>query len=113
MIIRYDGDSSIFQHYDLIVGDFYATWCKPCTSYETTLNNVHKKIADQQHVGNIPAEKFAIIKIDIEQHMQFCVNNNIQSVPTTIIWHKQQKVEQWPGAPSETALTEILTKYTI
>jgi|SRR5690554_3898597 len=77
---------NIINSEQLVLVDFYATWCGPCKMMPPILSDLKKRIGD----------KAKIITIDVDKNPQVAKKFQVQSVPTLIIF-KNGKV-QWRQA---------------
>lgn len=70
--------------YDVVAGnqlvlvDFFATWCQPCKMMHPILKQV------KDVLGN----RIRIIKIDVDTHSALASKYQIQSVPTLMLFRK-------------------------
>ncbi|OKL54153.1 hypothetical protein BSZ39_05695 [Bowdeniella nasicola] len=60
----------------LVLVDFWATWCGPCTRFSPIFEDVAKSLADDDTVG--------FVAVDIDQCPQAAAEYGIQSVPTVL-----------------------------
>lgn len=84
---------------ELVVVDFFATWCGPCKMYAPILeefakNNTNVKIA----------------KIDIDENEDLSMEYNIQAVPTTVLFKKEHVMETKTGVISLEELENMIEK---
>ena len=84
---------------DILIVDFWATWCEPCKSFAP----VFEKVA-----GENPDVVFA--KVNTEQEQELAGYFNVRSIPTLMIFREQVLIFTQPGALPENALNEILAK---
>ena len=73
-----------------ILIDFYTVWCAPCKLMELVLEEVKEKYGD----------KVLIIRIDCEKALEIAREFSIMSVPTLMIFHRKELVEQLIGFSS-------------
>lgn len=70
--------------YDVVAGnqlvlvDFFATWCQPCKMMHPILKQVKDVLGD----------RIRIIKIDVDTHSALAMKYQIQSVPTLMLFRK-------------------------
>ena len=73
----------------LVVVDFWATWCGPCRSMAPFLD----AIADQ-HEG-----KIRVVKVDVDRNQKTAVTYGIQSLPTLLVFKNGEVVDKQVGNP--------------
>jgi len=73
---------------ELLVVDFWATWCGPCKQFAPTF-----KQAASQHE---PKARF--IKIETESEQAISAKYNIRSIPTLVIFKNGQEIDRVSGA---------------
>jgi thioredoxin 1 len=91
-------DKTLTLHNVLVV-DFWATWCKPCKMFSPILEEISKE-------NNI-----WIAKIDVDQNPIQASKYNITSVPTTIIFENGKEVKKILGAKPKHQMIEELSKW--
>lgn len=84
---------------DIVVVDFWATWCGPCRSFAPT----YEKVSNQY-----PEIVFA--KVDTEVERDLAASFNIMSIPTLMIIREAVVLFSQPGALPERALLELIEK---
>lgn len=72
---------------DVVLVDFFATWCGPCKMLSPVLSEVSKE------VGNT----YAIAKVDIDEQYDLAKTFGIMSVPTMIIFEKGEERQRLIG----------------
>ena len=79
--------------YDVVAGnqlvlvDFFATWCQPCKMMHPILKQVKDVLGD----------RIRIIKIDVDTHSALASNYQIQSVPTLMLFRKGEVLWRTSG----------------
>jgi thioredoxin 1 len=91
-------DKTLTLHNVLVV-DFWATWCRPCKMFSPILEEISKE-------NNI-----WIAKIDVDQNPIQASKYNITSVPTTIIFENGKEVKKILGAKPKHQIIEELSKW--
>lgn len=80
----------------LVLVDFYATWCGPCKSMHPVLQELKQRLSDQ----------IRILKIDVDRHQNTAAQYRIQSVPTLMLFRNGQTLWRQSGALPLPALLE-------
>lgn len=85
---------------DVVLVDFFATWCGPCRMLGPVLEEI---TSDRANIK--------IVKIDIDESPALAKNFGIMSVPTLLLFKQGRLVDQRTGfAPKEEIINWIETK---
>jgi len=84
-----------------VLVDFWAPWCGPCR----TLMPMLDRIADDY------AGRFVLAKVNTDEQQQVAAHFGIRSIPTVMLFHKGQAVEQFVGVQPEQGIRALLDKY--
>ena len=90
--------SQIISGNQLVLVDFYATWCAPCKMMHPVLEQLKEKQAD----------RLRIIKIDVDKNPSLATQYQIQSVPTLIAFREGNMLWRQSGALSLSQLIKTL-----
>ena len=90
--------SQIISGNQLVLVDFYATWCGPCKMMHPVLEQLKDKQAD----------RLRIIKIDVDKNPSLAAQYQIQSVPTLIAFREGNVLWRQSGALSLSQLIKTL-----
>lgn len=73
---------------DLVIVDFYATWCGPCKKVAQELEKLHQSNPE-----------YFIVKVNVEEDgMQSYIEaNSIQSLPTVKVFYKEKEIYKTIG----------------
>lgn len=86
--------------YDVVAGnqlvlvDFFATWCQPCKMMHPILKQVKDVLGD----------RIRIIKIDVDTHSALASKYQIQSVPTLMLFRKGEVLWRASGVMQKAEL---------
>lgn len=80
----------------LVLVDFYATWCGPCKTMHPVLQELKQRLGDQ----------IRILKIDVDRYQDTAAQYRIQSVPTLMLFRNGQTLWRQSGALPLPALLE-------
>jgi thioredoxin 1 len=89
----------ILTLHNVLVVDFWATWCRPCKMFSPILEEIAKE-------NNI-----WIAKIDVDQNPVQASKYNIVSVPTTIVFENGKEVKKILGAKPKHQMLEELKQW--
>ncbi len=60
----------------LVLVDFFATWCGPCKMISPVLKDVKDSLGDQ----------IKILKIDVDKNQRLAASINVKGVPTLVLY---------------------------
>lgn len=84
-----------------VLVDFWAPWCGPCR----TLMPMLDRIADDY------AGRFVLAKVNTDEEQRVAGHFGIRSIPTVMLFHHGQVVEQFVGVQPESAIRALLDKH--
>lgn len=101
--IHVDGQTEfdeLVSEYDVVLADFYADWCGPCTMLEPV-------------VETLAAETSAVVaKVDVDVNQQLAAQYGVRGVPTLVLFAGGQQVQEVVGVQSEDRLRAMIEQYT-
>jgi putative thioredoxin len=84
-----------------VLVDFWAPWCGPCR----TLMPMLDRIADDY------GGRFTLAKVNTDEEQGIAGHFGVRSIPTVMLFHRGQVVEQFVGVQPETAIRALLDKH--
>ncbi len=91
----------IVEQRDLVLIDFFATWCGPCQMMSPILEDVKKEFQ----------EDLTILKIDVDKNPKVAGIYQVRGVPTFVLFQKGKLVWRQSGMLSKRDMIELLKKY--
>ncbi|MDR0788777.1 MAG: thioredoxin fold domain-containing protein [Bifidobacteriaceae bacterium] len=90
---------NIINEHELVLIDFWATWCGPCKQFGPIFEDV----------SDMPEYAQAYFtKVDIDIHEDYTLDAGISSVPTLFIFKDGNLVYNKPGALDKVSLVELI-----
>lgn len=79
---------------ELVLLDFYATWCGPCKAMTPIIDELAEKYSGRVKVG----------KVDADQAPELAAQYGVQGLPTFMLFKGGEKVDVLVGAQSQALL---------
>ena len=93
--------NDIINGNQLVLVDFYATWCQPCKMMHPILEQVKHTVGD----------KLRIIKIDVDKQPEKAAAYKVQSIPTLLLFKQGNVLWRQTGALSRADLLATLDPF--
>ncbi len=83
---------------DLVLVDFYATWCGPCKMMSPIIDSLVNERA------------FKVVKIDVDKNMEIAQEYSVMSIPTLILFKNGKLIDKKNGFMTKELLLEWINK---
>lgn len=82
---------------DVVLVDYFATWCGPCKTLMPRLENLESQYSNVKFV-----------KVNVDENMEHSMSMNIRGVPTVIIYKNGNEINRSSGANQDSFYKNIL-----
>jgi len=86
-----DGDQPVLV-------DFWAPWCMPCKMLGPVMNSLSKHYQNKAKIG----------KINIDDHPSLAQRFGISSIPTVLVFHKNNQLAKFTGIQTESVYKKAI-----
>ena len=93
--------NDIISSDQLVLVDFFATWCQPCKMMHPILEQLKAAVGD----------KLRIIKVDVDKHNEIAAQYRIQSVPTLMLFRNGEVLYRNSGVMDKAGLMALLDPF--
>ncbi|MCF7830461.1 thioredoxin [Candidatus Gracilibacteria bacterium] len=100
IITKDDFDSKVLKNPEVVLVDFFATWCGPCQGLAPILNELANDVGEDR-----------VFKVDVDQSPELASEYGVMSIPTIKIFKGGEVVEESMGVQSKEALLGMMEKH--
>ena len=93
--------NDVISDNQLVLVDFFATWCQPCKMMHPVLDQVKATLGD----------RIRIVKVDVDQHGITAGRHQVRSVPTLMLFRNGEMLWRQSGAMSKTDLLAVIDPF--
>ena len=101
LINEIDFDREVLQKPELVIVDFFATWCAPCKMIAPILDELQEEFEG----------KVDIVKIDTDQAKEIARTYGVRGLPTLIFFKEGDIVDKVTGVQPKAALHEKISAW--
>ena len=83
----------------LVLVDFFATWCEPCTMLAPILEKVAEELK----------EKLVLMKVNVDDTPKISGNLGIEKIPTVVLFKNGNPISGFVGMAPEASIKEWIT----
>lgn len=102
MVKLYEGQgyNELLNEKDLVIVQFFATWCQPCKMLSPIVDAVADSNTD-----------VAFHKVDIDDYRDLAVESGIRGVPTLILYKNGSEVSRQSGYQQKAAIESWINSF--
>jgi len=92
---------SILKGEQIVLVDFFATWCGPCKMMSPILDQLKEQVGDG----------LRILKVDVDKNPSVAAQYQVRGVPTLILFKAGKMLWRQSGVVDLTTLTQTVEKF--
>ncbi len=93
--------AEVLDAHQLVLVDFFATWCGPCRQMLPIMEELSTEMGD----------KIKIVKMDVDESQKTPEMFNIQSIPTLIMFKDGELLDKRLGAQSKSEMVKWINSH--
>ena len=91
-------NKEVLESDELVLVDFWATWCGPCQMIAPVVEQIAKEYSDKLKVG----------KVNVDDNQELAIKYGVMSIPTLMFFKAGNLVNTVVGFHSKSELEEII-----
>ena len=100
-ILGLDEFKKVIKENNLLLADFYASWCAPCKMQTPILAEFQAETLG----------KVKVVKIDVDQNPELASKFSVQSIPSLLLFKNGELKQKTVGLTAKATLSEMLIKH--
>lgn len=93
-------EDSVTKTDNVVLIDFYASWCGPCRMLSPIIEELNEEIGDSVDM----------YKVNIDDNLEIAKQQNVLSVPTLILFKNGEEVSRLVGLRQKSQIKEAISK---
>ncbi len=93
-------EDSVTKTDNVVLIDFYASWCGPCRMLSPIIEELNDEIGDSVDM----------YKVNIDDNLEIAKQQNVLSVPTLILFKNGEEVSRLVGLRQKSQIKEAISK---
>ena len=93
--------NEVINSNQLVLVDFFATWCQPCKMMHPILEQIKEVLGD----------RIRIIKVDVDKNDVIANQYRIQSIPTLMLFRKGEQLWRTSGVVQKAELLATIDPF--
>ena len=89
----------VIKKKELVIVDFFATWCRPCQMLAPILVDIDKEYEDVE-----------VYKVDVDENQDAAMRYGVNAMPTLVFFKDGQEVERQVGLLSKEELIKMVNE---
>jgi len=94
-------ESKVLKSSTLVLVDFWATWCKPCSMLMPIIEDISREYDS----------KMLVCKVNVDENQDISSKHNVMSIPTVLLFKDGSVVEQFIGVQARNVYTDAINKH--
>jgi thioredoxin 1 len=93
----------VFSNNELVVIDFWASWCGPCKMLLPTIEELSIDYENDSKVG--------IYKINVDENRNISSKHNIRSIPAVLFFKNGVEIDRFIGYKNKEVIREMIENF--